>query len=285
MSDDGLSMRAGSFLGLSPAGFHRLAYVAWGRPSALPPVICVHGLTRNSRDFDRLARALSAQRLVICPDMVGRGRSDWLANAAGYGYAQYCADMTALIAHLGVEEVDWIGTSMGGLIGMMMAAQPKTPIRRLVLNDIGPVIPRQAIERLAGYVGKDPVFDDLAGVEAYLRQVHAPFGALDDEAWRQMASHGHRRLSDGRWALGYDPAIARGFEAAMTKDVDLSGVWAAVRCPTLVLRGVQSDLLLPETAETMTAKARLVEIPGTGHAPSLMVPAQIGIVHGWLARS
>ncbi len=285
MSDGELSMRRGTVLGLSPAGFHRMAYVAWGRRSALPPVICVHGLTRNGRDFDRLAQALSAQRLVVCPDVVGRGRSDWLANPAGYAYAQYCADMNALIAHLGAEEVDWIGTSMGGLIGMTLAAQPRSPIRRLVLNDIGPVIPRQALERLAGYVGKDPVFDDLAGVETYLRQVHAPFGTLDDAAWSQMARHGHRRLPDGRWALGYDPTIARGLEASLTKDVDLTGVWNSVRCPTLVLRGRQSDLLLPETARTMGTKADVVEIPGTGHAPSLMVPAQIEIVHGWLARS
>ncbi len=284
MSDGELSMKPGRFRGLSPSGFHNLAYVVWGRSAPLPPVFCVHGLTRNGRDFDRLAQALAGERLVVCPDVVGRGCSDWLRDPAGYGYPQYCADLTALIAHIGAEEIDWVGTSMGGLIGMTLAAQPNTPIRRLVMNDIGPVIPRQALERLAGYVGKDPIFEDLKAVEDYLRQVHAPFGALDDEAWQHLARHSHRRLPDGRFALAYDPAIGRGFAASLTQDVDLSAVWESVRLPVLLLRGAQSDLLPAETARAMSHKAQLVELPGIGHAPSLMVPDQIEIVRAWLAR-
>ena len=264
-----------------------MAYVAWGTRVAggRRPVICVHGLTRNGRDFDRLALALSAERLVLCPDVVGRGQSDWLRNPAGYGYAQYCADMAALIARLGVEEVDWVGTSMGGLIGMSLAAQPKSPIRRLVMNDIGPLIPAAALRSLAGYVGKDLHFDDLAGLEAYLRQIHAAFGALDDAAWRHLAEYSHRRLPDGRFALAYDPTIGKGFAAALTQDVDLSALWKNVDCPVLVLRGAESDLLLAETARTMAAKAKVVEIPGVGHAPSLMVPDQIELVRSWLAAA
>src|SRR5258708_7287546 len=158
-------MNQRSLLGLGPRGFHRLAYVEWGEACS-GTVICAHGLTRNGRDFDRLAASLAGARRVVCPDMAGRGRSGWLADAADYGYQQYCADMNALIARLGVEAVDWVGTSMGGLIGLMLAAMPESPIRRLVLNDIGPFIPKAALERMAGYVGKDPAFADRAALEA-----------------------------------------------------------------------------------------------------------------------
>ncbi|HXQ41944.1 MAG TPA: alpha/beta hydrolase [Candidatus Udaeobacter sp.] len=278
-------MRPGHLLGLSPGGFHRIAYVIWGEPGTLPPVVCVHGLTRNGRDFDRLAAALATARLVIAPDVVGRGASSWLADAGAYGYPQYCADMAALIARLGVDEVDWVGTSMGGLIGMMLAAQPNSPIRRLVLNDVGCRIPRQALRRLAGYVGQDPEFADPAGVEAYLRQVHAPFGQLDDEAWHQLALHGHRRLPGGRCGLAYDPKIGQAFTGTIAADIDLASIWERVRCPVLLLRGAESDLLLPETARAMASKAELVEFPAIGHAPSLMVPDQIEIVRSWLTRT
>lgn len=287
MSIDEPTLQHGQLLGLSTGGFHRMAYVAWGRPGhgSLRPVVCVHGLTRNGRDFDRIARTLSTDRLVVCPDVVGRGQSDWLKDSAGYGYAQYCADMTALIARLGVDEVDWVGTSMGGLIGMMLAAQPKSPIRRLVMNDVGPLVPAAALRRLGGYVGKDPHFESLNGLEAYLRQTHAAFGALDDAAWRHLAEHSHRRLPDGGFGLAYDPAIGKGFAAALTQDVDLSVLWQKVTCPVLVLRGADSDLLLAETAKAMAAKAKVVEIPGTGHAPSLMVPDQIELVRSWLSAA
>jgi pimeloyl-ACP methyl ester carboxylesterase len=285
MSGAALSMRAGRLRGLSTAGFHEIAYVEWGDDERAPPVVCVHGLTRNGRDFDRLAAVLAPDRKVVCPDIVGRGRSAWLADPAGYSYAQYCADMTALIARLGCEAVDWVGTSMGGLIGMMLAAQPNTPIRRLVLNDVGPFVPRQAIRRLADYVGKDPLFSRLAGLEAYLRQIHAPFGALDDAAWMHLALHGHRRLPDGRYGLAYDPAIGRGFQVAADQDIDLWPIWEKVRCPVLLLRGADSDILSPDTARRMTGKAELAEIAGVGHAPSLMVEAQIAIIIAWLARS
>jgi pimeloyl-ACP methyl ester carboxylesterase len=263
-----------------------MAYIAWGREGGTGkrPAICVHGLTRNARDFDRLAAALSTDRHVVCPDVVGRGQSDWLTDPAAYGYAQYCADMAVLIARLGRDEVDWVGTSMGGLIGMTLAAQSNSPIRRLVLNDVGPFIPAQALRRLGSYVGQDPRFDDLAGLEAYLRQTHATFGALDDAAWRHLAVHGHRRLPDGRWGLAYDPAIGRGFAAATVMDIDLSPLWQKVQCPVLVLRGTESDLLLAQTARTMAAKATVVDIPAVGHAPSLMVPAHIEIVRSWLAQ-
>lgn len=283
MSGADLSMRAGRIRGLSRTGFHWMSYVAWGRPNHLPPVVCVHGLTRNGRDFDRLAAALAPERHVVCPDVVGRGTSDWLTDPAGYATPQYCADLTALIAHLGVEQVDWVGTSMGGLIGMAMAAQPGTPIRRLVLNDIGPFVPRQALEKFPQYVGKDPSFADLAELEAYLREIYVAIGELDAEAGRHLARFAQRPLPDGRLGLAYDPAIIRSFPTPAV-DVDLTGLWNAIACPVLVLRGAQSDLLLPETAQAMSAKAEVTEFPGIGHWPPLMTPEQIEPVRGWLMR-
>jgi len=276
-------MNQRSLLGLGPHGFHRIAYVEWSEARDRA-VICAHGLTRNGRDFDRLAAALADARRVVCPDMAGRGRSDWLADGAGYGYPQYCADMNALIARLGVEAVDWVGTSMGGLIGLMLAAMPGSPIRRLVLNDIGPFIPKAALERMAGYVGKDPTFGDRAALEAYLRQVHATWGPLADADWQHLAEHGHRRDDGGGFRLGYDPAIGRAL-AGPLRDVDLWPLWEKVTCPVLVLRGGQSDLLLRETAEAMTTRgprARLVELAEAGHAPSLMTAPQIAVVKDWL---
>jgi pimeloyl-ACP methyl ester carboxylesterase len=284
-------------LGLSPAGFHALSYTLW-RPSAAGEgapdraVICVHGLTRNGRDFDPLAGALAeAGFLVVCPDMVGRGKSEWLAAPEGYGLPQYCADVTSLIARLGVERVDWVGTSMGGLIGMMLAAQANTPLGRLVLNDVGPFIPQAALARIASYAGADPWFADLAEAEDYLREIHAPF-ALSDAHWRHLTEHSVRPADeladDGRGGglrLHYDPAILTSLGTEPFEDVDLWPVWDKIEQDVLVVRGAESDLLLAETAAEMAARgprAEVVEIPGCGHAPGLMDPQQIAVVRDWL---
>ena len=278
-------MRQSFYLGLSQAGFHRVHYTDWGDPEVGQTTICVHGLTRNARDFDVLAERLSATRRVLCPDVVGRGRSAWLPTAALYGYPQYLADMAVLLARSGAASVDWVGTSMGGLIGMMLAALPETPIRRLVLNDVGPFVPAVALQRLATYVGQDPRFDTLAGLESYLRDVHAPFGRLTDGQWRLMATHGFRKLDDGQLALAYDPAIGEAFRAAPIDDVDLWPVYDRVRCPVLVLRGETSDLLLPDIARQMAErgpKATVVEVPGCGHAPALMDDGQVTAVTSFL---
>jgi pimeloyl-ACP methyl ester carboxylesterase len=241
-------------------------------------------LTRNGRDFDILARALAPQFRVVCPDVAGRGLSQWLAHKQDYGYLVYLADMAAVVARTGADQVDWIGTSMGGLIGMMLAAQAETPIRRLLLNDVGPFIPRAALERLAQYVGKAPSFATLDELEQYLRIVMAPFGTLTDEQWHHFATHSYRRNDDGNLSLSYDPAIAQAF-AGPLQDVVLWPVWDAIRCPTLVVRGKESDLLLRETAEEMTRrgpKAQLVEFDGIGHAPALMAEDQVTIVREFL---
>lgn len=277
-------MRERSFLGLSPAGFHRVAYTEWGDPAVKRVVICVHGLTRNGRDFDFLAADLARDCRVICPDIVGRGKSAWLRDPLHYAYPQYCADMTALIARIDAEEIYWVGTSMGGLIGMTLAAQVDTPIRRLVVNDVGPFLPKAALVRIGDYVGRDDRFTSLHEVEAYLRQVLCSFGPLSDAEWRHIARHGHRVREDGSLGLGYDPAIANNVRLAI-QDWDLWPVWDRIACPVLALRGALSDLLLAETAAEMTRrgpKADLITWEGIGHAPALMAPAQIAALRAWL---
>lgn len=277
-----------ALLCLSAAGFHRIAYRDWGPAGATRLVVAVHGLTRNSRDFDELAAALAAADLrVICPDIVGRGDSDPLSDPKGYGYPQYLADMAALIARLDVESVDWIGTSMGGLIGMMLAALPNSPIRRLVINDVGPFISKAALVDILAYVGQDPLFPDIESAEAYFRETYAPFGALTDQQWRDMTRHSTRVADDGL-RLKYDPRIAEPFREIALEDLNLWSLWEKISCPTLTLRGVESKLLTRETAEEMSRrgpKAELLEIPGCGHAPSLKSASQITALRDWLLRN
>jgi pimeloyl-ACP methyl ester carboxylesterase len=274
-----------SFLGHSPLGFHRVAYTEWGKNSSHPPVICVHGLTRNGRDFDRLASALQDERPIFCPDVVGRGKSDWFADPAFYNYPQYVTDMTAFIARIGSDQVDWVGTSMGGMLGMLIASEPNSPIRRLVVNDVGPFIALDALKRIGAYAGLMPEFVNLAGAERYLRQIYAPFGIARDEDWRNITEHSVRALPNGKMTLDYDPEIGRAFLALET-DVDLWDRFDCIRCPMLLLRGAQSDILSTATALEMTQrgpKPQLVEFPNVGHAPALMDPAQIRIIEGFLS--
>lgn len=277
-------MRQKQFLALSPAGFHNVAYVEWGDPAASRVILCCHGLTRNSRDFDALATELSKVARVICPDIVGRGKSDWLRDPVHYGYPQYCADMSALIARLDVTELDLVGTSMGGLIGMTLAAQAGTPIRKLVINDVGPFVPKAALLRIADYVGLDNRFSSLIAVETHLRKVLAPFGPLTDAQWQHMVAFGHRLRPDGTYGLAYDPAIAVNVKMAV-QDWNLWALWDKVVAPTLVLRGADSDLLTAETAAEMTQrgpKAHLVTWAGMGHAPALLTAEQIDQIKEWL---
>ncbi|MGH7034673.1 MAG: alpha/beta fold hydrolase [Stellaceae bacterium] len=270
---------------LGPHAFHRLAYCEWPGPADAPTLLCVHGLTRNARDFDTLAAALSVQYRVICPDMPGRGKSEWLESGADYDAPLYLSDIAALIARLDVETVDWVGTSMGGNIGMLMAALPHAPIRRLVLNDIGPVIPKEGLKRIADYVGLDPSFADLDAFEAALRFIHAPFGPLSDQQWRDMAVQSARRKPDGSIGFNYDPKIAEPFRKIADADLDLWAQWERIVCPVLVLRGAHSDILRRSDAEAMTQRgprATLVEFAGIGHAPALLEADQIAVVRDFL---
>ena len=293
-----VSFSQGSFLSLSAGGFHRLAYLDWGVPGASHVVVCVHGLSRNSRDFDFLADELTPECRVMCMDVAGRGESDWLENKNEYTFATYQRDAAAMLARTGATAVDWVGTSMGGLIGMFLAARPNSPIRRLVLNDVGALVPWAALFRMKGYITRGRRFSDLGEVEAYLRQVCAPFGPLSDEQWKHLARHGARR-EDGAgsspYVLRYDPAIGEGLHGHidpefpmgpdLLRGIDLWNVWSRVACATLVLRGGDSEVLLKSTLEEMQRRKpdlRVVEFPGVGHAPALMNEEQIGVVKRFL---
>src|SRR5437588_6359292 len=208
-----MAMKARSLPVLGPQGFVNLAYWEWEGPAGAPTVLCVHGLTRNGRDFDFLAEALSARFRVVCPDMPGRGRSDWLDDGKSYGFPYYLAVIAALYARLDVPAVHWVGTSMGGLIGMLFAALPKAPVRRLVLNDIGPVVAKEGLARIGERVGRDPGFSNRQELEGYLRETYSGFGPLSDAQWQHLTAHAGRTRDDGRLGLAYDPKIGDAFRA------------------------------------------------------------------------
>jgi len=282
-------MRNDHVMCLGSAGYHRMHYTEWGDAGNPRIVVCVHGLTRNGRDFDFLAQALAPDCRVICPDVAGRGRSDWLRKKADYNNFKYAQDMTALIARVTagcrVRTIDWVGTSMGGVIGMLLASQPGTPISRLVLNDVGAALPKAALERLATYVGKDPRFRTRDDFAAYVRTVSAPFGPLTDAQWQHFTRHVEKEYPDGSRGFSYDPGVRIPFGDGPYTDIDLWSWWDAISCPTLLLRGAESDLLPREIALAMTQRGPrpgLVEFPGVGHAPALMSDDQIAVVREFL---
>jgi pimeloyl-ACP methyl ester carboxylesterase len=274
---------------LDPKGLHRMAYWEWGDAANPRVLVCVHGLSRQGRDFDALARALCARWRVVCPDVVGRGRSDRLADPMGYQIPLYVADMVTLLARLDAEAVDWVGTSMGGLIGMGLASLPGSPIRRMVLNDVGPAIEPGAIARIGAYLGVPLSWASIDEAADYLRGISKGFGPHSREEW--MALTRPMLVADGdRWVLHYDPAIALPFkavtpEAVAAGEAMLWNRYDAIRCPTLVVRGAESDLLSHATAQAMGERgprARLVEFAGVGHAPTLVAPDQIDAVREFL---
>ena len=276
----------------------RLHYTEWGDPAAGRTVLCVHGLTRNARDFDALAGALaSAGVRVLCVDVAGRGRSDWLADPAEYRVDVYAAHLLRFLEVAGIGRVDWVGTSMGGLIGMAVAAVEAGPVERLVLNDVGPTVPKEALGPIGAYLGLDLLFPTVAALEQHLRQIHAPFGPLSDEQWHHLAHHSTRRAPSGDYELRYDPAIGEGLHGHidpefpmgpdLMRGIDLWNVWSKVQCPTLVLRGAQSEVLLPATVAEMRARkpdVQVVEFADVGHAPALMSEEQISVVKQFLLR-
>ncbi len=278
--------RERSLKSLSPHGFHRVVWHEWGDPANPRVVVCVHGLTRTGRDFDVLGEVLARSHRVLAVDMPGRGLSDWLPVKTDYAFPTYLTTLTALIAASGAQVVDWVGTSMGGLLGMVMAAQPATPLARLVINDVGPAVEPEALARIGTYVGADPTFATRAELVAYMRAI-SPFGPLDDAQWDHLAHTTMSRRDDGRYGFVYDPGIAVPFREAAAPP-DLWPLWDALTCPTLVLRGAQSDLLSITTAQAMTQRGprpRLVEFPGVGHAPSLLVTDQIAPIVEFLNQS
>ncbi len=282
------------------SGGHRMAYWQWGNPQAGHVIVCVHGLSRQGRDFDVLAQVLVASGggavRVVCPDVAGRGQSDWLKDPMGYQIPNYAADMLALLAHLKPTKLDWVGTSMGGLIGMVIGAQPDTalpaPLRRLVLNDVGPTIQWQALQRIGQYLGNAPRFASLAQAAQAMWVVSTGFGPHTPEEWLALSAPMVKPMTDAQAgvALHYDPAIALPFRA-ITEEAAAAGekvmwqLYDAMRAKTLLLRGADSDLLTPATAQAMTErgpKARLVEFAGVGHAPTLVAADQVAWVVDFL---
>ena len=274
---------------LSRSGFHTMRYAQWGAADNPRVLLCVHGLTRVGDDFAHLAADLSDQYRVVCPDVVGRGRSDWLADPTLYGLPQYTFDMTTLIARLNVERVDLLGTSMGGLIGLSLAGQSNAPIGRLILNDIGPRMELDALLRIGEYVARPPSFADLNEATQYVRSISLGFGLRTEQQWRELTETA-TRFDGSRWVFRYDPGIAQTLkgttaEANAAAEAKLWQLYDAVRGPVLVVRGAESDLLSRATAAEMTQRgprAQLTGIPGVGHAPMFFDPDQIAIVRRFL---
>ena len=275
---------------LSPMGLHKMAYKEWGDPCNPKVLICVHGVTRVSDDFDNMARDLSHDYRVVCPDVVGRGRSDRLIDPQYYQLPQYVSDMVTLIARLDADTVHWFGTSMGGLIGMGLASMKESPIRKLVLNDVGPALNPAALARIGDYIGQEVRFPSFEDAVRYIKDISLPFGPHTDEEWRKLAADVLRQDKDGQWTRHYDPKLAIPFksatpESAQKAEAMLWMAYDAITCPTLLVRGELSDLVTPELAQLMTGrgpKAKLMEIAGVGHAPTFVHDDQIAIAKEFL---
>jgi len=277
-----------------PHGLVRVSYADWGPADAAQVVVCVHGLTRNCRDFDFLARRLASKGMrVVAPDLPGRGKSSWVDNASDYATPLYLSAVATVVARTGAAEVDYLGTSLGGHIGMEMAALEGAPIRRLILNDFGARISGGALQRIGSYLRIKRHFEDVPALEAHLRSIHEPFGKLTDAQWRHMAEHSAVKTEDADYRQHYDPAIGRAFSWPLMVDIALWNVWEKVSCPTLILRGEDSDLLHASTVREMAKRGaagkkglvRSIEVRDCGHAPPLMNDSQISIVEDFLLNT
>ena len=265
---------------------HRLAYTQWGDPDNPDLLFCAHGLSRNGRDFDYLAEAMANRYHVVCPDYPGRGLSEKLSRPEDYDNGNYLIDSLNLLRTLGDKRVDWVGTSMGGIIGMLLASQEQSPIRRLVLNDVGSFIPRSALLEIAAYLGSEPRFATRDEARQYFRKTYVGFGPMSDSQIDHLAKFGIWPLDSGGYQLSCDSTIIQQFTQAKIEDVDLSPWWNAIKVPVLLIRGEQSPLFSAETMADMAAgrdSVTTVEFPACGHAPSLMHPDHIRVLGDWLA--
>ena len=274
---------------LDNRGLHRMAYWEWGDAANPRVLVCAHGLTRQGRDFDTLAQALSTEYRVVCPDIAGRGRSEWLADPMTYAVPQYVADMVTLLARLNAKEVDWVGTSMGGLIGLGVAALTGSPLRRFVINDVGPTLEAAAIARIGGYVGRAAQWSTQDEAADALWEISRGFGPHTREQWLALTAP-QLHHEGGVFKPRSDPAIALPFKAvtpqmAQAGEAMLWHAWDSLKLPTLLLRGGESDLLSAATAQAMTQrgpKAQLAQFDGVGHAPMLVQPEQVAAVRNFL---
>lgn len=271
-----------------PEGDHTMFYRDWGDPDNPNVLFCVHGITRNSRDYDYLAQALQKDYRVICPDIVGRGNSDRLEDKSRYFYPTYIKDCLQLLDHLGADIVDWVGTSMGGLTAMGLAQEHPDRIRRLVLNDVGPSQPVSILSSLLEYLGKEEIFPNYDMAELYMRRTYTGLGMISNDQWRDLTNHSITERDDGTYTLAYDTGISVPLENLMTiPDLKLENwpMWEALQCKVLVIHGEHSEILLPDTVERMCStgpKAQVIEYANTGHAPALMNEGLVGRIHQWL---
>ncbi len=280
--------REGRVRCISRHGFHHVAFREWGKTSATDNLLCVHGLTRNSRDFDMLAQSMSRSRRVVCADLVGRGKSDWLRDPSDYHLLQYNMDITVLAAHVGFESIDWIGTSLGGLMGISLAGIENAPIRRLIINDVGPEIPHAALRRITSYAGRKHRFGSIEEVELHLRTTLSPFAPMTDRNWATMARHSSVR-DGGEYRMHHDPDIMQNFRRYfMFMNFNLWKYWNRIKCPILILRGRDSDFLTDRILRNMVAaqpNADVVEFDNVGHTPTLNAPGQIEPIIRWLDKT
>lgn len=272
-----------------PEQFHRTTVYEWGDTDNPDILVCVHGLTRNGRDFDFLAERLSDTYRILSPDIVGRGKSERLQDPMDYTYPQYMADLLVMLQALDVPACNWVGTSMGGILGMMIATFHPDKIQRLILNDIGAVVAKQGLDRIASYAGITMDFPDRQTAEEALRRIFTPFGVNGDAQWAHLFEYTLKQNAQGGFSFTYDPDITAPFKAETknyqeVKAVELWPLWKGIHCPVLVIRGAESDILLRETVEEMRKlhpQTTVTEIAGVGHAPTLFEPEQIDIIQNW----
>ncbi|GJL84579.1 MAG: alpha/beta hydrolase [Micavibrio sp.] len=277
------------YTGITSQGPHRIVYNDWG-PADGFPVICVHGLTGNGHDFDFLAEELIKDgHRIIAVDLPGRGRSDFLANPHDYNYGQYIHDLTALLAHLNLGDpgsIDWIGVSLGGLLGIYLAGMKDTPIRRMIINDVGPEVPKAALDFIHKVISQTYIFDTVQDLEKRMKKTRGlTWGPVTADQWRHMAEHNARALDDGRITYAYDPEISVVFEGEPTGAEDLWPHWDNITCPLLVLQGKQSMILTKKIIKQMNKRGpefNFHVFKGCGHVPSLMAPDQIEVVRDWI---
>lgn len=269
---------------LATHGYHNISYVEWGTPQKDKAVLCLHGFSRNGRDFDYLAQELVDQGYwIICPDMPGRGKSDWLPIPTDYNYPKHASEIMTLLARLDVEHIDLVGTSMGGIMGMVLASFPNNPIHRLVMNDVGPYLPSPPQQRIREYLGLYPIFNSRDKAKNYLKQLLSPFGIHTEEHLEHAMENSYFLNTEGHYQLSYDNNILVGFTG---EETDLWNFWETVNVPVLVIRGERSELLTLNCVDRMTQKKNVdfVEFPNVGHAPALNTENQIRVISQWLNR-
>lgn len=279
-------LREDTVLSINKKGFHNIYYRDWGKQTHKDTLFCLHGLTRNSHDFDHIAGLLSAKTRVICPDTAGRGKSDWLPSFHDYIIPQYNLDVALIAATIKCEKFDLLGTSLGGMMGMVLAAMQNTPVRRLIINDIAPEVSHEASVRLGRYLHQDPLFTSIDEAEVFFRETLAPFSPMQDADWRELTETSVLEI-EGGYRLAYDPAISNSYNRYRSF-FDLWKYWSRITCPVLILRGTESDFLTEGLLGKMMdilPHAELVEFEGVGHTPTLRSPEQIDPILAWLDKT